>query len=50
LLRQREDAEAVVHRFGGEHFDLVKDRGKRKRRHYWSLPSSGLRKEWRENR
>ena len=37
----REDAQAFIDRFGGEHFDPAKDRGKGKRRDYWVRGTMG---------
>jgi hypothetical protein len=42
---KREDAEAFIDRFGGEHFDPAKDRDKGKRRDYWMRESMGDRRQ-----
>jgi hypothetical protein len=42
---KREDAEAFVDRFGGEHFDPTKDRGKGKQRNCWMRNTMGDRRQ-----
>ena len=42
---KREDAQAFIDRFGGEHFDPAKDRGKGKQRDYWMRKSMGDRRQ-----
>lgn len=42
---KREDAQAFIARFGGEHFDPAKDRGKSKRRDYWTRETMGDRRQ-----
>ena len=40
-----EDAQAFIDRFGGEHFDPAKDRGKGKQRDYWVRETMGDRRQ-----
>jgi hypothetical protein len=42
---KREDAQAFIGRFGGEHFDPAKDRGKGKQRDYWMRDNMGDRRQ-----
>ena len=42
---KHDDAQAFIDRFGGEHFDPAKDRGKGKRRDYWIRETMGDRRQ-----
>jgi hypothetical protein len=44
-FRKPEDAQAFIDRFGGEHFNPAKDRGKGKQRDYWVRDTMGDRRQ-----